>query len=315
MSSEESDLEWDHEDLNNTSYNQELSNSDNSQTKLKETVNEIVAALQPSDEGEWESASSGEQSDDTQLDTLDENPQTQSPSASSTPAKSRKFVVLKTGSVENLIDKLEKKSLPEGPKTRSNTRKTRGVSIIKARGVTEIGRIDPTTSSKYKSAKARQSFEKSKVIAKTKQKSAKMADETKYRTHKAIYDHAKERGDAYKLAVNTLLNKADRSQVDMQTLDENYNNLIGLKTHMKRSSDNVANCMQSLTTESTAWANFLTLSTDYTTLEGMVNQVITNAKLVIDIWHKDNIVLDVERVPVPSFWGEFGKYVEFKSTF
>ena len=315
MSSEESELEWDQVDLNNTSYNQELSNSDYSLTKFNETVNEIVAALQPSDEGEWESASSGEQSDDTQLDTLDENPQTQSPSASSTPAKSRKFSVIKAGSVENLIDKIEQKSKPEGPKTRSNTRKTRGVSITKSRGVTEIGRLDPTTSSKYKSAKARQSFEKSKLKAKTKQKSAKMGDESKYNTHRLIYADAKEQADAIIASVNAELAKAQRSQQDMQTLDGNYNNLIGLKSRMKRSSDNLENCIQNVGAASDSWTDFLTLARCYVTLEGTVNQAITNAKLVIDLWHKDNIVLDAERIPIPSFYGVFGKYVAWKASF
>ena len=235
MSSEESELEWDQVDLNNTSYNQELSNSDNSLTKLRESVDEIVAALLHSDEGEgnWESASGGEESDDTQLDTLDENPQTQSPSASSTPAKSRKFSVIKAGSVENLIDKIEQKSKPEGPKTRSNTRKTKGVSITKSRGVTEIGRLDPTTSSKYKSAKARQSFEKSKLKAKTKQKSAKMGDQQKYDTHRLVYVDNKEYADSLIASANAELAKSQRTQQDMQILDGNYNNLIGLRTSME----------------------------------------------------------------------------------
>ena len=286
MSSEESDLEWDHEDLNNTSYNQELSNSDNSQTKLKETVNEIVAALQPSDEGEWESASSGEQSDDTQLDTLDENPQTQSPSASSTPAKSRKFSVIKAGSVENLIDKIEQKSKPEGPKTRSNTGKTKGVSITKSRGVTEIGRIDPTTSSKYKSAKARQSFEKSKT--KAKQKLAKMGDQQKYDTHRLVYVDNKEYADSLIASANAELAKSQRTQQDMQTLDGNYNNLIGLRNSMKKDYDSLGDCIRNVGAASDSWADFLTLKRCYMALDGTINQAITNAKLVIDIWHKDN---------------------------
>ena len=315
MSSEESELEWDQVDLNNTSYNQELSNSDNSLTKLRESVDEIVAALLHSDEGDWESASGGEQSDDTQLDTLDENPQTQSPSASSTPAKSRKFSVIKAGSVENLIDKIEQKSKPEGPKTRSNTRKTKGVSITKSRGVTEIGRLDPTTSSKYKSAKARQSFEKSKLKAKTKQKSAKMGDQQKYDTHRLVYVDNKEYADSLIASANAELAKSQRTQQDMQTLDGNYNNLIGLRNSMKKDYDSLGDCIRNVGAASESWADFLTLKRCYMALDGTVNQAITNAELVIDIWHKDNIVLDAEPVPIPSFFGEFDTYLEFKGIF
>ena len=142
-----------------------------------------------------------------------------------------------------------------------------------------------------------------------------MADKGKYDTHKAIYDHTKDLADKLKTSLNTLLALNERTKEQMETLNEKYNNLIGLKSHMERSSDNLANYMQNMQTSSSSWSDFLTLSMSYVTLDGMVTQAISNAKIVIDIWLTDNIVLDAEPVPIPSFFGEFDTYIAFKGIF
>ena len=56
-----------------------------------------------------------------------------------------------------------------------------------------------------------------------------MTDLQKYNTHKAIYEDAKEQADTIIASVNAELAKSERTQQDMQTLDGNYNILIGLK--------------------------------------------------------------------------------------
>ena len=61
-----------------------------------------------------------------------------------------------------------------------------------------------------------------------------MTDLQKYNTHKAIYDDAKEYADSLITSANAELAKSQRTQQDMQTLDGNYNNLIGLRNSMKK---------------------------------------------------------------------------------
>ena len=142
-----------------------------------------------------------------------------------------------------------------------------------------------------------------------------MTDLQKYNTHKAIYEDAKEQADTIIASVNAELAKSERTQQDMQTLDGNYNNLIGLKSRIERSAYNLENYIENMNATSESWSDFLTLSRNYAIFEGTVIQAITNAKLVIDIWHKDNIVLDAEPVPIPSFFGEFDTYIPFKGIF
>ena len=142
-----------------------------------------------------------------------------------------------------------------------------------------------------------------------------MTDLQKYNTHKAIYEDAKEQADSIIASVNAELAKSERTQQDMQTLDGNYNNLIGLKSRIERSAYNLENYIENMNATSESWSDFLSLSRSYATFEGTVIQAITNAKLVIDIWHKDNIVLDAEPVPIPSFFGEFDTYIPFKGIF
>ena len=126
-----------------------------------------------------------------------------------------------------------------------------------------------------------------------------MTDLQKYNTHKAIYEDAKEQADTIIASVNAELAKSERTQQDMQTLDGNYNNLIGLKSRIERSAYNLENYIENMNATSESWSDFLSLSRSYATFEGTVIQAITNAKLVIDIWHKDNIVLDAEPVAIP----------------
>ena len=142
-----------------------------------------------------------------------------------------------------------------------------------------------------------------------------MTDLQKYNTHKAIYDDAKEYADSLITSANAELAKSQRTQQDMQTLDGNYNNLIGLRNSMKKDYDSLGDCIRNVGSSSESWADFLTLKRCYMSLDGTVNQAITNAELVIDIWHKDNIVLDAEPVPIPSFFSEFDTYIAFKGIF
>ena len=114
-----------------------------------------------------------------------------------------------------------------------------------------------------------------------------MTDLQKYNTHKAIYEDAKEQADSIIASVNAELAKSERTQQDMQTLDGNYNNLIGLKSRIERSAYNLENYIENMNATSESWSDFLSLSRSYATFEGTVIQAITNAKLVIDIWHKD----------------------------
>ena len=115
-----------------------------------------------------------------------------------------------------------------------------------------------------------------------------MADKGKYDTHKAIYDHTKDLADKLKTNLNTLLALNERTKEQMETLNEKYNNLIGLRTSMEKDSDSLGDCIRNVGAASDSWADFLTLKRCYMALDGTINQAITNAKLVIDIWHKDN---------------------------
>ena len=107
-----------------------------------------------------------------------------------------------------------------------------------------------------------------------------MTDLQKYNTHKAIYEDAKEYADLLITSANAELAKSQRTQQDMQTLDGNYNNLIGLKSRIERSAYNLENYIENMNSTSESWSDFLSLSRSYATFEGTVIQAITNVQTI-----------------------------------
>ena len=228
---------------------------------------------------------------------------------SNTSVKSHvKTVIEKFSSLENLSEakSVEGRNLKSSTRfgsvgNLSETKNTKGRSLrsnTQAKPITgsNIGHIDPTTASRYRQ-----------------NKNVKMGSKLEFQ--KDQIQTMTDRFNAYKITINTLLEKQDKSAEDKISLEENYNKLKSHKDLIAQKSRKLQSAIEEAYNDKEAYTALAALEVKYTDLEGPLFSLMDKVKAILDRWKKDDDILDTTRMSIPDFWGTFGEWNNFSSTF
>ena len=181
----------------------------------------------------------------------------------------------------------------------------------------DISKIDPTTSSKYKSSRSSASNLNSKLESKPVYSNlANMAsDRESFLTLTKIHVHQDEQIKIISDLLEPILQKTNKTNEDMVILENNSHKLNSLKNSYSRQTAKLNSVTNALKPDSEQFENFLNLTDRSNDSEGKLFSLCEKVKTSVDTWKKDDIILDAQRVKVPEFDGDFILYDSFKTKF